>query len=41
MPTFAAPFEKRMQVKESKFFNRLAQKNKNWKILNKNLEIKK
>ena len=29
MPTFAAPFEKRMRVKEIKFFNRLAQKNKN------------
>ena len=28
MPTFAAPFEKRMGVKEIKFFNRLTQENK-------------
>ena len=32
MPTFAAPFEKRTGVKEIKFFNRLTQENKNWKI---------
>ena len=29
MLTFAAPFEKRTGVKESKFFNRLTQENKN------------
>ena len=29
MRTFAAPFKKRMVVKKRKFFNRLAQKNKN------------
>ena len=39
MPTFAAPIEKRVWVKEMKFFNRLAQKNKIEKFLKKDLEV--